>query len=303
MYSWDNIEETTLAKLDLDQDGGLEANKIGYINRFIVYANEAMVQIASAIKPKRTSVTFTVYDINNKLRPINAKYTTYTDISISKLIQEQKSIYNYKMTKDNCISNISVVDNTCCVELVNGETYTLQINSTENNADGCECIIVDSNDDTVMYNVILPSGSTLTFMVELQYYNIKEHADNDFIAFSDSPSYEYCEGNMTEIHDDKILYHGFNTFMMLKPGKYSVAYKALWKHFTIDITNDENRRNAIDVPDDVLVAVPSYIASQCYKVDDEYKAQLYRNEYEMFLARIDDTDFDNTTTIKIGGDW
>lgn len=303
MYSWDNIEETTLAKLDLDQDGGLEANKIGYVNRFIAYANEAMVQIANAIKPKRTFVTFYVYDANNKLKPINAKYITYTDISINKLIKEQKSTYLYKMTKNNCIRNISIVNGVCYVTLVNDDRYTLQLFTTEEDTEACEYTIIDSNDDIVMYAATLPSGTKITFTVELQYYSISKEKASDFIAFSDSPSYVYDNEKPVEVHDTELLYHGFGNFMVLKPGKYSISYKAAWEHFTVDITSDENRRKPIDAPDDILVAIPSYIASQCYKVDDEYKAQIYRNEYEMFLARIDDTDFDNTTTIKIGGDW
>ena len=49
MYSWGYIKDATLAKLDLDQD---EANVIGLLNRFKFYANEAMTQICSSIKPK-----------------------------------------------------------------------------------------------------------------------------------------------------------------------------------------------------------------------------------------------------------
>ena len=222
MYSWDYIEEAALAKLDLDQDSGVEANKIGYIDRFLIYANEAMTQICNAIKPKRTSVEITVYDANDADKPEGA-YVTYMDISLNNVIKAAK--------------------------------------------DGV----------------------------------------SDFIAFSDSPSYEVitCRGqkHLKEVHDNELLYHGYNNVMFLKPGTYLISYKARWVYFTVDMTNDDKRGEPIDAPDDVLDCIPSYIASQCYKVDDEYKAQVYRNEYEMFLARVDDTDFDNTTTLEIGGDW
>jgi hypothetical protein len=59
----------------------------------------------------------------------------------------------------------------------------------------------------------------------------------------------------------------------------------------------------LDVPRDILDCLPSYIASQCMKIDDEYKASVYRNEYEIFLARIDNTHYKNVKTIEIEGDW
>ena len=49
--------------------------------------------------------------------------------------------------------------------------------------------------------------------------------------------------------------------------------------------------------------IPTYIAQQCYKIDDEYKSAVYRNEYEAALARLDDTNKKNTKSIKIGGGW
>ena len=70
---------------------------------------------------------------------------------------------------------------------------------------------------------------------------------------------------------------------------------------TFDKSLDNNYQ--IDVPNDILDCIPSYVASQCYKIDDDYKSQVYRNEYEMMLARIDATNYKNTKTIKIGGDW
>jgi hypothetical protein len=82
-------------------------------------------------------------------------------------------------------------------------------------------------------------------------------------------------------------------------GTYLIPYNAKWFKFYDTISDD----TLIDVPDDILDCIPSYIASQCYKVDDEYKSSVYRNEYEMFLARIDDTDFKSTFDIQIGGDW
>ena len=40
MYTWGHVKQAALAKLDLTAE---EASDIGLINRFPVYANEAMV--------------------------------------------------------------------------------------------------------------------------------------------------------------------------------------------------------------------------------------------------------------------
>ena len=80
---------------------------------------------------------------------------------------------------------------------------------------------------------------------------------------------------------------------------YFISYNARWYTFNKSLPDDE----VIDVPNDILECIPSYIASQCYKIDDEYKASVFRNEYEIMLSRIDNSNFKNTKTIKIEGDW
>lgn len=59
----------------------------------------------------------------------------------------------------------------------------------------------------------------------------------------------------------------------------------------------------LDIPDDILVCLPSYIASQLFKIDDEQKSSIYRNEYEMALARINENDYATNKVINNGGDW
>lgn len=148
---------------------------------------------------------------------------------------------------------------------------------------------------------------------------IKEIPDADFISFGDDVCtyqpkcrtgryvwneeaedyvYEKCKA-ICECSDEELVYKGYNKFICLKPGKYIISYNKRW--FTFD--SNTSRTDVLDVPNDILDCIPSYIASQCYKVDDEYKSSVFRNEYEMALARIDDTDFNNTKTFKIKGDW
>ena len=132
----------------------------------------------------------------------------------------------------------------------------------------------------------------------------------DFVAFSDDVSLYLPEPIMiggraintpdyTEVGDDYLYYLGYNQIVCKRPGTYRVPYKARWFFFTDELKNDV----IITAPADVCEAIPSYIASQCYKIDDEAKASIYRNEFEMFLARIDDTSFKSQRTITRGGGW
>lgn len=126
---------------------------------------------------------------------------------------------------------------------------------------------------------------------------------SDFIGFGDDVNERsYQEFNLifNEIAGDcDFKYIGYNKVMFKRPGIYQISYKARWIDFSKELVEDED----IDVPADILECIPSYIASQCFKIDDMQKAQIFRNEYEMALARIDDTDYKNTKTFTIGGDW
>lgn len=126
---------------------------------------------------------------------------------------------------------------------------------------------------------------------------------DDFVSFGDDVCYQIvieCSiVDKEELHDDDFEYYGYNEVMFKHIGEFYISYNARWFLFDKNIDDEYE----IDVPYDILDCIPSYIASQCYKIDDEYKAQVFRNEYEIMLSRIDATNYKNTKTIKIGGDW
>ena len=133
---------------------------------------------------------------------------------------------------------------------------------------------------------------------------------DDFIAFSDDvaeikedPLYVagvlVCTPKFREAYDEDLDYYGYNQVICRKIGVYKIPYKAHWFFFTKDLDNDV----ALPIPADICDAIPSYIASQCWKVDDETRAALYRNEFEMACARIDDTTFKSQRTFHIDGGW
>jgi hypothetical protein len=100
-------------------------------------------------------------------------------------------------------------------------------------------------------------------------------------------------------NDTDFTYKGYNKLVFWKTGHYSISYHARWYKFDKSMDNDIE----LDIPDDILDCLPSYIASQCYKIDDEAKSAIFRNEFEIAMARIDDSDYKQTSTITIGGDW
>ena len=128
--------------------------------------------------------------------------------------------------------------------------------------------------------------------------------DPMFISFGNDIStvnyYDFLHNEWLEkCHDDTLEYKGFNQFVCKIEGKYKISYNARWFLFDGSVQDDL----ILPVPMDILECIPSYIAHQCLKMDNEYKSAVYRNEYEMMLASIDDTDFKPVETFKIKGDW
>lgn len=126
---------------------------------------------------------------------------------------------------------------------------------------------------------------------------------DDFVAWSDDTNWKVvkdCSGRDTlePLKDTEFAQRG-NKLIFMKPCICKIAYFAKWFFFTPTTQDDVE----LDIPDDILVCLPSYIASQSFKIDDEQKSSIYRNEYEMALARINENDYATNKVINNGGDW
>lgn len=121
----------------------------------------------------------------------------------------------------------------------------------------------------------------------------------DFISFSNEVNLVNDDCSLTRLSTSEYRYLNYNQISFNKPGIYYVAYNALWFTFTSDITND----TIINVPRDILECIPAYVASQYYKADDDAKAAIFRNEFEILFSRIDDSRINNSNTIHIDGGW
>ena len=161
---------------------------------------------------------------------------------------------------------------------------------------------------TQVCSSIKPKYTFANFVITENDVGVVKTMPSDFVSFGDDVCYLLAEEHnwqadirvvKQELHDDDYEYVGYNQLVFKHPGNYFISYNARWYTFNKNLSDNE----VIDIPNDILECIPSYIASQCYKIDDEYKASVFRNEYEIMLSRIDNTNFKNTKTIKIEGDW
>lgn len=161
---------------------------------------------------------------------------------------------------------------------------------------------------TQVCSSVKPKYTFANFVVTASDVGVAKDMPSDFVSFGDDVCYKLVQerdflGDIwtvkKELHDDDFEYFGYNQIVFKCPGNYFISYNARWYTFNKSLSDDE----VINIPNDILECIPSYIASQCYKIDDEYKASVFRNEYEIMLSRIDNSNFKNTKTIKIEGDW
>lgn len=241
MYTYGYIVDSALSKMDMDKQ---YAQRNGLLNKIPYYANEAMTQICSAVKPKRCFAEFVVVDTKYILEKLKLENP---DKSFDFLSWD---IERVKKEKDDWYVQ-------CWTE----------------------------------YHSLTPLGSLAKM-------------PNDFISFGDEVNKKtivnsYNEREMVTATNEDYMVRGSNCVMFMHSGIFFISYNAKWCNF--DSNTDYSF--VIDAPDDVVECLPSYIASQLFKVDDETKSQVYRNEFEQFLSRIDDDHYIDNGTINVTGDW
>ena len=169
---------------------------------------------------------------------------------------------------------------------------------------------------TQVCSAVKPKHTFVTFVVNKDDVGTKLFTmPDDFISFGDDintkvvldknlynpETQTFGREVMSEATDFDFQYKGYNQLVFYKEGTYTISYNARWFDFYTSYIDDDTYLT--NVPDDIADCLPSYIASQCYKPNDEIKATLYRNEYEVLLSRIDATDYSQTKVFTIGGNW
>lgn len=247
-YTWGYFKTAALAKLNVREE---QANQLGYLNAFPIYANEAMTRICSGVKAHSIFLSVEALDREWAWDHYRAEFGVYPDARH----------YDPKLER---------LDN----------EYNMQ------------------------ENLFWAKWHTLTFV------GVPFEFPEDFISFSDDVSeimeppifvngIQISSPQFVEAMDEDLQYHGYNQVICKKIGKYKIPYNARWFFFTADMSNEIK----ITAPADVCDAIPSYMASQCFKADDEVKSAVLRNEFEMMVAAIDDTTFKSQRTLNIRGGW
>ena len=85
---------------------------------------------------------------------------------------------------------------------------------------------------------------------------------------------------------EMFAYVGSNKLIFGKVGEFWIPYKGTWFRFKSGVGDDE----AIDMPMDILLTIPMYVASVCLQVDHAQKAAAKRAEFELALSRVTSTD-------------
>lgn len=172
---------------------------------------------------------------------------------------------------------------------------------------------------TQVCSTIKPDRTFVQFVIgKSDVGAVKQVSNENFVSFgNDVNTVDYytdgcnyfidseLKGNATyrhivrSAHDSDFTYVGHNSLKFYHEGVYNISVNTRWFTFTSSLKNNV----VLDIPTDILECIPSYIASQCYKIDDEVKSSIYRNEFELLYARIDNTDYSDTKDFEIGGGW
>lgn len=141
--------------------------------------------------------------------------------------------------------------------------------------------------------------------------NTKIKMPEDFIAFANKQAWAFVVSNAYDpeifvtMNDNNLIptsystptkvpatnkmfmYTGANTLTFLQKGEYWIPYKGTWFRFKSGIGDDE----VLDMPIDILLTIPLYVAASCLSIDHAQKAAAKRAEFELALSRVTNPDF------------
>lgn len=242
-----------------------EADEQGYLGKFVGLANECLNSIANGVKPKYVAFEIEVFD-KNKL-PDNLKNSLelirYVDVN---------DVLTYVEADEETIYKVS-----------NDEKYVLK--------NGKLVLDNDADFETVI------EGSNFTFGYVTD--SLITLPDN-FISFADMV--EYLDGDPGEYN----IYFGRDKVKLKKPGHYIIYYNALYDEIPEKLVNKSGETATtiyIDADQSVINCLPSYIASQVLAQDDNIRATILKNEYELLLSRLDTDVMYETKHFKSTGGW
>lgn len=245
MFTYGYIREAVMAHLDIDE---IEAQDMKLLSRFHIFANEAM-QAICASKPMYQYIDVTVVE---KFDPI------VTDEFGSFFRPATKAEINWDREIQGDLDVIFLSD-----ELLKDYYHKKDIYEVRETLSMKDTFIAFANKFCWK---ILNKKPTVEQMLEAEAFgkDIKE-------------TIEKTEAK----RDYDFSYLSKNQIKFYKPGRYLIPARFMWFRFDSGIGDDSE----IDMPSDILLTIPLYIASICLQIDNMQKSQILRQEFELALSR------------------
>lgn len=245
MFTYGYIREAVMAHLDIDET---EAQDMNLLSRFHIFANEAM-QAICASKPMYRYIDVTVVE---KFDPI------VTDDVGSFFRPATEAEINWDRETQGDLDVIFLSD-----ELLKDYYHKQNIYEVNEKITMSDTFIAFANKFCWKITTVKP---TISQILEAE-------------AFGKTLTETTKKGEAKQ--DDDFSYLSKNQLKFYKPGRYLIPARYLWYRFDSGIGDDKE----IDMPADILLTIPLYIASVCLQIDNLQKAQILRQEFELALAR------------------
>lgn len=264
-YTYGYLREAVLAHLDIDEE---EAQAMHLLERLHIFANEAMQAICSN-KPMYQYIDITVVEDYAPLVMDGAFLRLATEEEINWDVEEQGLLPVAFASED----------------ITKDYYHKLGIYKKLETLSMTENFIAFADKKCLKISEYKP---TMEELMEAEAF--------------ESKAYELAKKKKCMIKEEAIpeyhfSYLGRNSIKFYKTGHYLIPAKYLWFRFDSGISDDTE----IDMPADIFMCIPLYIAASCLQIDNMQKAQIKRSEFELALGRCTSTDFMPLNEFKY--DW
>lgn len=236
-----------------------EAQAMNLLSRFHIYANEAM-QAICASKPMYQYIDITVVE---KFAPL---------------------------VMDGAIFRPATQDEINWDEDTQGDRPFKLANETQMKHYYHERSIYEQFETVSMYENFINFANKQCYKIQELKPTAAQQMEADLSGISLKKGIIKGEAQV----DDDFSYLSKNKLKFYKPGQYLIPAKFLWFRFDSGIDD----KTEMEMPSDILLTIPLYIASICYQIDNVQKAQLLRQEFELALSRCTSGDFMTLNSFK-----
>lgn len=236
-----------------------EAQAMNLLSRFHIYANEAM-QAICASKPKYQYIDVTVVDKFAPLIRNGASFIKATESQINWNIEEQ------------------------------GEPDFIFASEEETKKYYHDLGIYERGEIIPIKDTFIAFANKACYKVVNYKPSVKEELEAEMCG----RTLKHGIVNEEAVLNDDFTYIGNNCLKFYRSGYYLIPARYMWFRFDSGIKDTDE----INMPSDILLTIPLYIAAICLAIDNVQAAQLMKQDFEIALARCTNTDFMPLPTIE-----